>query len=77
MEKLVYLGWDASGGDGDALRERLLGELAPALSAGGAVAVQVSVADGAVGGEGVFAFSSEGSPKAVSYTHLDVYKRQR
>ena len=63
MEKLVYLGWDASGGDGDALRDRLLGELAPALSAGGAVAVQVAVADGAVGGEGVFAFSSEGSPK--------------
>ena len=63
MEKLVYLGWGADGQDGDSLRERLVGDLAPALLAGGADAVQVSVADGAVSGEGVFAFSSEGSPK--------------
>ena len=52
-------------GEVHSLQQRggLLGELAPALSAGGAVAVRVAVADGAVGGEGVFAFSSEGSPK--------------
>ena len=68
MEKLVYLGWARDGVDGDALRDELLGELAPALADGGAAGVQVSVADGVVGGEDVFAFSSEGTPKDAVVT---------
>lgn len=63
MEKLVYLGWAPEGVDGESLRETLLADLVPGLRSGGAANVQVAVADAAVGGEGVFSFSSEGTPK--------------
>lgn len=70
MEKLVYLGWASeglgrasAGMAGDVLRDRLLSEVVPAWQAGGAGSVQVAVADAAVGGDGVFSFSSEGTPK--------------
>ncbi|TXS96263.1 hypothetical protein FV139_01830 [Parahaliea maris] len=49
MEKLVYPLWNVEGGDGDALRERLLGETVPALLASdGTRAVRLTVADSRV-----------------------------
>lgn len=49
MEKLVYPLWNVEGEDGDALRERLLGETVPALLAcTGTHAVRLTVADSRV-----------------------------
>ena len=46
MEKLVYLLWgDGAADSGDRLRDRLLGETAPALVDAGAHAVTVNVHD--------------------------------
>ena len=46
MEKLIYLLWgDGSPSDGDALRERLLGEVVPRLLAAGATGIGVNVHD--------------------------------
>ena len=50
MEKLVYL--LRTNGDGDALREALLGESVPALRGEGARRLTVGVSDGAVTREG-------------------------
>jgi hypothetical protein len=45
VEKLMYVIWDSKDADGDDLRERLLGEVAPSLFAAGARALTVDVHD--------------------------------
>ncbi|MBN7798893.1 hypothetical protein [Parahaliea mediterranea] len=73
MEKLVYPLWARAGTDGDALRDRLLGETIPALRAlPGTRAVRLTVADGAVAAAaGKRVARREPLPQAVLSLWLD------
>jgi hypothetical protein len=77
MEKLIYLVWgEGSAGAGDALRERLLGEVVPLLLASGVHGLSVNVHDSAAAPAPSPAPAPEGEEPHVAQVSLwlDTYE---